>query len=225
MKMQKPKIKELCLSWGADLFGVADISSLKDEFLLSDSAKKKVKRAISLGASVSNAILDEISDKPAKIYFHHYRTLNMFLDQMALRLANLIQGEGFFALPIPASQIVDWQKQNAHLSHKKVGHLAGLGWIGRNNLLVNDKLGSQFRLVTVLTDMDLEVDKPIDKDCGSCKLCIEVCPAKAIKQNKDDFDHIKCLEKLKEFQSQHIVDQYICGVCVKACKGKKGGKV
>ncbi len=223
--MQKPKIKELCLSWGADLFGVADISSLKDEFLLSDSAKKKVKRAISLGASVSNAILDEISDKPAKIYFHHYRTLNMFLDQMALRLANLIQGEGFFALPIPASQIVDWQKQNAHLSHKKVGHLAGLGWIGRNNLLVNDKLGSQFRLVTVLTDMDLEVDKPIDKDCGSCKLCIEVCPAKAIKQNKDDFDHIKCLEKLKEFQSQHIVDQYICGVCVKACKGKKGGKV
>lgn len=222
--MQKSEIRKLCLDWGSDLFGVADISSLKNEFLLSDSAKKKAKCAISLGARVSQAILDEISGQPTKIYFHHYRTLNMFLDQMALRLANLIQSEGFFALPIPASQIIDWQKQNAHLSHKKIGQLAGLGWIGRNNLLVNEKLGSQFRLVTVLTDMDLEVDKPLKKDCGACKLCIEVCPAKAIKENKDDFDHIKCLEKLKEFQSQHIVDQYICGVCVKACKGREGGK-
>ncbi|MBM3248195.1 MAG: epoxyqueuosine reductase [Candidatus Omnitrophica bacterium] len=221
--MHKSELNELCSGWGADLFGVADVSSLKDEFLLSESAKKKVKRAISLGVRVSGAVLDEISDKPTKIYFHHYRTLNMFLDQMALRLANLIQGEGFFALPIPASQIVDWQKQNAHLSHKKIGLMAGLGWIGRNNLLVNERLGSQFRLVTVLTDMDLEADKPLNKDCGTCKLCMEVCPANAIKQSKDDFDHVKCLEKLKEFQSQHIVDQYICGVCVKACKGKTGG--
>ena len=219
--MKKTDIKKLCLDLGADLFGVADISSLKNKFLLSESAKKKARLAISLGTRVSCAILDEIGDKPTKIYFHHYRTLNMFLDQMALRLANLIQGQGFFALPIPASQIVDWQKQNAHLSHKKIGLLAGLGWIGRNNLLVNEKLGSQFRLVTVLTDMDLEVDKPFNKDCGTCKLCIEVCPAKAIKQNQQDFDYVKCLDKLKEFQSQHIVDQYICGVCVKACKGEK----
>lgn len=217
--MQKSELKKLCLDWGADLFGVADITSLKNEFLLSESAKKNAKRAISLGARVSRAILDEIEDKPTKIYFHHYRTLNMFLDQMALRLANLIQGQGFFALPIPASQIVDWQKQSAHLSHKKIGLLAGLGWIGRNNLLVNEKLGSQFRLVTVLTDMDLDSDKPLSKDCGSCRLCIDVCPVSAIKEKKEDFDYNKCFEQLKEFQRQHIVDQYICGICVKACSG------
>ncbi|MBM3251488.1 MAG: epoxyqueuosine reductase [Candidatus Omnitrophica bacterium] len=217
--MQKAKIKKLCLDWGADLFGVADINSIKDEFLISDSAKKKIKRAICLGASVSKAVLDEIQDSPTKIYFHHYRALNNFLDQLALRLSNFIQNEGFYALSIPASQIVDWQKQSAHLSHKKIGYLAGLGWIGRNNLLVNDKLGSQFRLVTILTDMDLEADKPTQKDCGDCQLCIEVCPVNSIKQNKEDFDHLKCFEKLKEFQKQHIVDQYICGICVKACKG------
>ena len=212
------------MDWGADLFGVADISSLKDEFLLSESAKKKAKRAISLGSRVSCAILDEIGDKPTKIYSYHYRTLNTFLDQMALRLSNFIQSEGFFALPIPASQIIDWEKQNAHLSHKKIGLLAGLGWIGRNNLLVNENLGSQFRLVTILTDMDLEADKPLDKDCGTCKLCIEACPAKAIQQGKEDFDYVKCLDKIKAFQSKHIVDQYICGICVKACKGKNRRK-
>jgi epoxyqueuosine reductase QueG len=222
--MKKSKLKKICLGWGADLFGVADINSIKQEFLISDSAKKKIKRAICLGVRVSRAVLDEIQDSPTKIYYHHYRTLNSFLDHLALRLSSFIQNEGFFALPIPASQIVDWQKQSAHLSHKKVGYLAGLGWIGRNNLLVNEKFGSQLRLVTVLTDMDLETDKPSKKDCGNCQLCIEVCPVKAIKENKEDFDQLKCFEQLKEFQKQRIVDQYICGICVRACCGKKERK-
>ena len=219
--MNKAEIKEICLSNGADIFGVADVSLAAKDFLLSDKAKSKVKRAICLGTRVSSAVLDEIQDKPTKIYFHHYRMLNVFLDQMALRLANLIQNEGFFALPVPASQIVDWEKLNAHLSHRKIALLAGLGWIGRSNLLVNDKLGSQFRLVTVLTDMDLEEDKPLNKDCGSCRLCVEVCPVEAIKDKKEDFDHMKCFEKLKEFQKQRSVDQYVCGICVRACAGGK----
>jgi epoxyqueuosine reductase QueG len=123
-------------------------------------------------------------------------------------------------MPIPASQIVDWQNQKAHLSHKDLGYLAGLGWIGRNNLLVNKHLGSQFRLASILTDMPLRIDKPTKEDCRECKLCVNMCPAGAIKKNPVDFDHIKCFEKLKEFQKQRLVDQYICGVCVNACRGK-----
>jgi len=122
---------------------------------------------------------------------------------------------------MPASQILDWQNQKAHLSHKKIGYLAGLGWIGRNNLLVNRKLGSQFRLASILTDMPLKKDKPLKLDCGSCRLCLAVCPAQAIKESARDFDHHKCFEKLQEFQKQKLVDQYICGICVKVCKGKQ----
>jgi len=44
--------------------------------------------------------------------------------------------------------------------------LAGLGWIGRNNLLVNEELGSQFRLASVLTNMPLKIDKPVKNGCG-----------------------------------------------------------
>jgi epoxyqueuosine reductase QueG len=221
--MEKSNIRELCLNWGIDLFGVADVSSdsIQAEFLLTDLSKRKAKRAISLGLRVSAAVLNEIQEKPNKLYFHHYRILNMYLDQMALRLANLIQNEGFFALPIPASQIVDWQKQNAHLSHKKIGLMAGLGWIGRNNLLVNERLGSQFRLVTVLTDMDLEPDKQSKQDCGECRLCLGVCPVGAIKDKRENFDYLRCFDKLKEFQKQRVVDQYICGICVRACAGKR----
>jgi epoxyqueuosine reductase QueG len=164
-------------------------------------------------------VLREIKDQPTKLYFHHYRTLNALLDQLALRTVNFIQAKGFLALPIPASQIIDWQNQKAHLSHKKIGYLAGLGWIGRNNLLVNKSLGSQFRLATILTDMPLKTDKPVKDSCGRCRACVTVCPSGSIKENPADFDHIKCFEKLKEFQKLRLVDQYICGVCVNACKG------
>jgi len=220
-------LKKYCMGLGADLFGVADITDARKDFTLSPKVVAKLDRAVVLGVRLSQAILSEIEQAPTRLYFHHYRTANAFLDQTALKVCNHIQGKGFSALPIPASQIVDWEKQTAHLSHKKIGLLAGLGWIGRNNLLVNSKFGSQFRLVTVLTDMPLAPDKPTKENCGSCRLCVVVCPAKAIKEDSVDFDHQQCFLKLKEFQKQHLVDQYICGVCVNVCRGKgiKPGKI
>ena len=152
---------------GIDLFGVADISKIKNEFRLSPKTLQDLDKAVCLGVMLSHAALSEIEDSPTKLYFHHYRTVNMFLDQAALKLCNFIQKKGYSALAIPASQIVDWEKQAAHLSHKKLGVLAGLGWIGRNNLLVTKQLGSQFRLATILTNMPVKTDKPVKEDCGS----------------------------------------------------------
>jgi epoxyqueuosine reductase len=212
-------LKKFCRQWGADIFGVADIAPIREGFTLPAELAQALDRAVVLGVRLSAALLQEIKDQPTKLYFHHYRTLNALLDQLALRTVNFIQAKGFLALPIPASQIIDWQNQKAHLSHKKIGHLAGLGWIGRNNLLVNKSLGSQFRLATILTDMPLKTDKPVEDGCGRCRACVAVCPSGSIKENPEDFDHMKCFEKLKEFQKLRLVDQYICGVCVNACKG------
>lgn len=214
-------LKSQAYSLGIQLFGVADITNIKNEINLPKDLLSGLNHALSLGVGLSRAILDTIEDTPNKIYFHHYRTVNNFLDQIAFKLANFIQEKGFKALSIPASQILDWKKQTAHLSHKKVGYLAGLGWIGRNNLLVNKKFGSQFRLVTILTDMPVAVDKPLIENCAECRDCIEVCPVGAIKEKREDFDHQKCFEKLKEFQKKGLVGQYICGVCVKACRGSR----
>lgn len=217
-------LKKFCLNLGIDLFGVADISKIKKDFMLSQKILGYFDRAISLGVRLSKSILEEIENAPTKLYFHHYRTVNAFLDQAALKVSVYIQKKGYQVIPIPASQIIDWQNQKAHLSHKKIGYLAGLGWVGRNNLLVNGKLGSQFRLVSVLTDMPLKADKPLKKDCGNCRLCVKICPSGAIKENPLKFDHLRCFEKLKEFQRQRLVNQYICGICVKACKGLPAGR-
>jgi epoxyqueuosine reductase QueG len=212
-------LKDEAVRLGFDLFGVADVRSARDGFALEPALRDRFDRAISLGKRLSDAVLEDITDHPTPIYFHHYRQTNNFLDRGAFLLADWIQRAGGRSLAIPASQILDWEKQTAHLSHKHVGVLAGLGWFGRNNLLVNRELGARFRLVTVLTDMVLEPNKPVEDGCGTCRDCLDVCPASAIKERREDFDHLACYVKLKEFRKLGYTSQFICGVCVKACRG------
>ena len=215
-------LKNMALENGAALFGIANMENVKkDNFLISQDILQTLPFGISIGMRLSQKILEEIVGHPTRLYYHHYRQTNFSLDRLALKISNFIQNKGYNALPIPASQTIDWEHQRGHLSHKRIGKEAGLGWIGRNNLLINPKYGAQFRLVTMLTDFPLETDKPINRDCGDCRECIEVCPAKAIKEAPKDFDHIKCYELLKDFQKKGYVGQYICGICIKVCKGDK----
>lgn len=214
-------LRAFALGLGFDLFGVADITGIRDGFLLEPATRERFPRAVSLGKALSGAVLDDIRDHPTALYFHHYRQTNAFLDRGALLVADRIQKRGSAALPIAASQIVDWDNQRAHVSHKHVGRAGGLGWFGRNNLLVNPALGSRFRLVTVLTDMPLEAATPLDRDCGTCRACLAACPAAAIKAAREDFDHRACYETLKEFRKKGYTSQFICGICVRDCRGPK----
>jgi len=216
------KIKTLCHQWGCSLFGVADHRSFKkEEILLPPPLMDKLSYGISVGFHLSDAILEEILNQPTPLYFHHYQRVNILLDTVGLIVTSAIQDLGYQAIPIPASQIVDWKTQKGHLSHKHVASAAGLGWIGRNNLLVNEAFGSRIRLVTVLTDLPLVISPPSIKDCGSCLDCLSVCPAGAIKVRQEEFDHLRCDEQLRTFAKTLHFSHNICGVCVKACRGYK----
>jgi epoxyqueuosine reductase len=211
-------LEELCRSRGAAGFGVCRLSDIKtDDFLLPEKTTRDLPLAISLALHLSPAVLGTLEDHPNQLYEHHYRQVNFALDRLALDLATLIQSLGSQALPIAASQLVDWQNQRGHLSHKRVAVGAGLGWLGRNNLLVTPRFGAQVRLVTILTDLELESDHPIENSCASCRACIAACPAKAIGDTAAEFKHLDCFAQLKEFQSKRYVGQYICGLCVRAC--------
>jgi epoxyqueuosine reductase len=206
-----------CKDVGVSLFGTASILDARDDFDLPDELKHRFAWAVSIGQRLSSAVLDDLQDGPTPLYFHHYRQLNLFLDRAAFLIASRIQDLGYEALPVAASQVIDWGRQRGHVSHKAIARLAGLGWIGRNNLLVNPQYGAQIRLVSVLTTMPLDPAEPLPNGCGECRSCRVSCPANAIKDKPGDFDHIGCYEKLKEFRSKGLVSQFVCGLCVKAC--------
>jgi epoxyqueuosine reductase QueG len=213
-------LRRLSVDLGGSLFGVARVESLRERFLsLPQQGIDNLPYAISLGVHLSDKILEGIEDGPTPLYFFHYQRVNILLDEMALRITFSIQNQGFDALPIPASQVIDWEGQRGHLSHKHVAKEAGLGWIGRNNLLVNPKFGARVRLVSILTDIPLRVDDPVQRDCDTCRNCIPVCPARAIVEDPRKFDHIGCYEKVRALCKERKIRHYICGICIKACPG------
>ena len=56
----------------------------------------------------------------------------------------------------------------------------GLGWIGKNSLLLNQNMGSFFFLAEIVVDLDLAYDSPVRDYCGTCTRCIDACPTDAI---------------------------------------------
>ena len=220
-KSHYEELKRFALRKGASLFGVAETLALEEKFYsLSPRALQGLDRAIAMAFHLSDRVIEDVVDGPTKLYFFHYQRVNVLLDELALKITNFIQDRGWQALPIPASQIIDWEKQRAHVSHKHVALQAGLGWIGRNNLLVSPQFGARLRLVTVLTSMPLKIDEPLAWGCDNCRACISSCPSRSIKERPEDFDHIGCYHQIKALVKAAGISQNICGLCVRACQGK-----
>jgi epoxyqueuosine reductase len=204
---------------GGALFGVCEIDPFKDRFLLSTSELKGLRYGVVIGVVLSRAVFDGIKDSPTLLYKWHYRQANNLLDKIAFILSERICEKGFRALPVPASQVVDWEKQKGHVSHRILGEAAGLGWRGRNNLLVNEVYGSRIRLVSILTNLPLVPDHPVTLDCGSCNQCISACPVGALGDNPEQYDLNKCYDLLTEFSKRRGIGVHICGLCIKECPG------
>lgn len=111
---------------------------------------------------------------------------------------------------------------------KPYGFKAGLGFIGKNTLLINETFGSAFNLGFILTDLELpEKKENINGDCGECKRCIEVCPTGAI-EKPYILNPIKCIsyltieEKKIDFKlKQRWGFIYGCDLCQAVCPYNK----
>ncbi|MCK5850196.1 MAG: epoxyqueuosine reductase [Kiritimatiellae bacterium] len=219
------ELEKVAAGLGVKAFGVADLDEIKKSIPdLLDRVPGDYSRAVVMGVRLQDSVLDEIVDEPTILYVHNYRQANYMLDRAASVIADMIQDRGHRVVAIAASQIVSKRPMRAHISHRLLGQAAGLGFIGRSGLLVHPKYGARMRYVSILTDMPLDVDQPYKGDCGDCRACVALCPAKAIGESSKDLNLDACYKALADFTGISFVGQHICGVCVKACVGDRSLK-
>lgn len=71
---------------------------------------------------------------------------------------------------------------SAPVMERALAKKSGLGWIGKNSLLLNRSMGSFFFIAELIVDLELEYDGPIKDYCGTCTACMDACPTEAIPQ-------------------------------------------
>jgi epoxyqueuosine reductase len=229
------RLEEFARELGADFFGVADILPVHDFIMVQGGeAVSTYPRAISIGIILLDTIIDQLPNRFEKSvavnYKHHaYDIINLRLDIISSRISSLLQNEGYKTLPIPASERYDDKNICAIFSHKLAANLAGLGWIGKNCLLITPEAGPRVRWASILTEAPINpTGQPLENGCGTCTDCVDNCPVSAFtgKNFRSDqdrearYDARKCEKYFKVMEDAGKIP--VCGLCIYNCpKGKE----
>jgi epoxyqueuosine reductase len=117
---------------------------------------------------------------------------------------------------------------NQHVDREGAAR-AGVGFYGKNTLLITKRFGSWVVLGTLVTDVEIESTPPLDLDCGSCRLCIDACPTGAL-DDPGTLDATRCLsywtqspEPIPEAMRAPLEDRvYGCDICQDVCPWNRG---
>jgi epoxyqueuosine reductase len=150
---------------------------------------------------------------PRYTWADHYAELREKLEALGGRLG------GRYRVFVDANQHVD----------REGAARAGIGFYGKNTMLITRKHGSWVVLGTLVTDVEVEPSPPLDLDCGACTLCIEACPTGALDE-PGVVDATKCLsywtqapDAIPVRYRHELGDQvYGCDICQDVCPWNRG---
>jgi len=179
------EVKELAYSLGADVCGIACAERFEDapEGFHPADILPGVKSVVVIGRAFNKSLFDAKSNVPYTLVRHK---LMDSINNISMQLSFALEKEGFAAVPVPSAEPYEfWDEENRHgrgiISLKHAARNAGLGFIGKNTLLINKMYGNRLWLGAVLTDAELEADSILKKACPeNCRICIDACPESAL---------------------------------------------
>ena len=150
---------------------------------------------------------------PRYTWFDAYAELREKLDELGRRLG------GAYRVLVDANQHVD----------REAAARSGVGFYGKNTLLITRLHGSWVVLGTLVTDAEVEPTPPLDLDCGSCRLCIDACPTGALDE-PGVLDSTRCLSYWTQapasipepYRAGLDAQVYGCDICQDVCPWNRG---
>ena len=150
---------------------------------------------------------------PRYAWADRYTELREKLDALGRRLG------GAYRVLVDANQHVD----------REGAARAGVGFYGKNTLLITRRFGSWVVLGTLVTDVEIEPSPPLSLDCGSCRLCVEACPTDALDE-PGVLDSTRCLSYWsqapapipEDYREPLGTQAYGCDICQDVCPWNRG---
>ena len=214
------KIKKKVIHKGADICGIASINRF-DDAPNGFHPRDIYPDCSSVIVFASHFPLSTLKAKTNTPYTLVRNTLVRKLDLLSFYLSDELERDGITSIPIPSADPYDyWDEKRNHgrgiLSLKHAGVLAGLGKMGKNTLLINERYGNMIWLGAVLVSSDLEPDPLVSyRGCPEkCSVCIDLCP-------QDALDGTTINQKLCRENSTSCTDGggwiLSCNICRKSC--------
>jgi len=208
------EIKAQARRLGADLVGITPVT----EAALYEGREAPYPTAICLGLAMDREEMVHVPQERAAVeVMRSYRRVS----ETAVRLSATIRAMGWGARAYGNPNSTD-------ILHIPLAVAAGLGQLGKHGSMISREHGSNFRLATVLTELPLTPDEPVDIGvddlCVSCRRCVLDCPPNAIFQDKQvvrgekkwyvDFDN--CVP--------YFVKTFGCAICIEVCPWSEPGR-
>jgi len=225
--MDSNKIKEILFELDVDICGIASI----DRFIEAPEGFNPVdtlpscKSVIIFGKRFLKSIIDCKNTIPYTIVRN---MISNVLDIVAVKFCDIMEDIKITAVPIgaigPAKYDEKTSRYRGIVSLKHSAVLAGLGYIGKNSLLITPEYGNMVWLNGILVNIELDVDKIIDDKCPEkCNLCFEICPSNAIEQGNLEIDQQKCWNYAFEGNDFYFtkINCHKCRTICPKCLGSK----
>ncbi|MFX1391412.1 MAG: epoxyqueuosine reductase [Promethearchaeota archaeon] len=179
-------IKERIKGLGADICGFAPVNRFNDapKGFHPLNIYKECKTVIVFAIKVP---VTSISANNLVPYSHFGSVAINEVDMLSIKIVRMLEDLDIGCVPIPSDDPYEhWEPERSYgraiLSLRHAGYLAGLGVLGKNTLLINEKYGNMIQLGAVLVNVDLEGDSLAKYEgcITDCQICLDSCPQEAL---------------------------------------------